>query len=126
SKPLKIDYKPVSRVENFCATGSEAFRNACYAVASGAYDVAMAVGGEKMTDPGMVGIPFYPPPADGGTIEITPTGGFSLLTKAYCARYGIDMSDVREAMTHVAWRNHANGVSNPRAQFRSMVSKDVI
>ena len=36
----------MTRVENFCATGSEAFRNACYAVASGAYDVAMAVGVE--------------------------------------------------------------------------------
>ena len=44
SKPLKIGYKPVTRVENFCATGSEAFRNACYAVASGAYDIAMAIG----------------------------------------------------------------------------------
>src|SRR5437773_12118531 len=33
SRPLKIDYKPVSRLENFCATGSEAFRTACYAVA---------------------------------------------------------------------------------------------
>ena len=39
-----------SRVENYCATGSEAFRNACYAVASGAYDVAMAVGVEKLKD----------------------------------------------------------------------------
>ncbi len=38
SRPLGIDYKPVTRVENYCATGSEAFRNACYAVASGAYD----------------------------------------------------------------------------------------
>ena len=37
SRPLKIDYKPVTRLENMCATGSEAFRNACYAVASGAY-----------------------------------------------------------------------------------------
>ncbi|MEK7838626.1 MAG: acetyl-CoA acetyltransferase, partial [candidate division NC10 bacterium] len=48
SRPLKIDYKPVSRLENFCATGSEAFRNACYAVASGAYDMAMAIGVEKL------------------------------------------------------------------------------
>ncbi len=36
SRPLKIDHKPVTHVENYCATGSEAFRNACYAVASGA------------------------------------------------------------------------------------------
>ena len=39
SRPLKIQHKPVTHVENYCATGSEAFRNACYAVASGAYDV---------------------------------------------------------------------------------------
>ena len=44
SQPLKLDYRPVTRVENFCATGSETLRGACYAVASGAYDVAMAVG----------------------------------------------------------------------------------
>ena len=41
SRPLKLDYKPVTRVENYCATGSEAFRNACYAVASGAYDLSL-------------------------------------------------------------------------------------
>src|SRR6266705_6753572 len=50
SRPLKLDYKPVTRLENFCATGSEAFRNACYAVASGAYDVAMAIGVEQLKD----------------------------------------------------------------------------
>ena len=56
SRPLKIDYKPVTRVENYCATGSEAFRNACYAVASGAYDVAMAIGVEKLKDSGFSGL----------------------------------------------------------------------
>ena len=56
SRPLKLDYKPVSRLENFCATGSEAFRNACYAVASGAYDMVMATGVEKLKDSGMSGL----------------------------------------------------------------------
>ena len=56
SRPLKLDYKPVTRVENYCATGSEAFRNACYAVASGAYDIAMAVGVEKLKDTGYSGL----------------------------------------------------------------------
>ena len=56
SRPLKIDHKPVTHVENFCATGSEAFRNACYAVASGAYDVAMAIGVEKLKDSGYSGL----------------------------------------------------------------------
>ena len=57
SRPLKLDYKPVSRLENYCATGSEAFRNACYAVACGAYDIAMAIGVEKLKDSGISGLP---------------------------------------------------------------------
>ena len=60
SRPLKIDYKPVTRVENYCATGSEAFRNACYAVASGAYDTAMAIGVEKLKDTGLLGADRHP------------------------------------------------------------------
>ncbi len=56
SKPLKIDHKPVTRVENFCATGSESFRNAAYAVASGAYDVVVATGVEKLKDSGFSGL----------------------------------------------------------------------
>ena len=56
SRPLKLDYKPVTRVENFCATGSESFRNACYAVASGAYDMVMATGVEKLKDSGYSGL----------------------------------------------------------------------
>ena len=56
SRPLRLDNKPVTRVENICATGSEALRNACYAVASGAYDMAMAVGVEKLKDSGFSGL----------------------------------------------------------------------
>jgi acetyl-CoA C-acetyltransferase len=65
SRPLKIDYKPVTRVENMCATGSEAFRNACYAVASGAYDLVAAVGVEKLKDNGMSGLAIAGVPDDG-------------------------------------------------------------
>ena len=49
SLPLKIQYKPVTRLENMCATGSEALRNACYAVASGAYDLVCAIGVENLS-----------------------------------------------------------------------------
>ena len=67
SRPLKIDYKPVTRVENYCATGSEAFRNACYAVASGAYDTAMAIGVEKLKDTGYSGLTGIRPSATAPT-----------------------------------------------------------
>ena len=56
SEALKIQYKPVTRLENMCATGSEAMRNAGYAVASGAYDLVMAIGVEKLKDSGYSGL----------------------------------------------------------------------
>src|SRR5438309_11895379 len=90
SRPLKIDYKPVSRIENYCATGSEAFRNACYAVASGAYDVAMAIGVEKLKDSGFSGLVNKPPPDDGTRVEITAPASFSFLAPSYAKKYGVD------------------------------------
>ncbi len=56
ARPLQLQNKPVTRVENYCTTGSEALRGAVYAVASGAYDVAMAVGAEKVKDSGFQGL----------------------------------------------------------------------
>jgi acetyl-CoA C-acetyltransferase len=128
SRPLGIDYKPVTRVENYCATGSEAFRNACYAVASGAYDRVMAVGVEKLKDSGFSGLLRADPPADGTASELSLTApaAFSLLDPAYCVKYGVHPDQMREAMTHVAWKNHVNGARNPKAQFRSEVSKEKI
>jgi len=128
SRALALDYKPVTRVENFCASGSEAFRNACYAVASGAYDRVMVVGVEKLKDSGFSGLTRMEPPSDGTAPELTMTApaAFSLLDPAYCARYGVDPAAMRDAMTHVAWKNHAGGARNPKAQFRTEVSKEKI
>jgi len=128
SRPLRLDYKPVTRVENFCATGSEAFRNACYAVASGAYDLVMAVGVEKLKDSGYSGLVRSQTPGDGTAPEsaLTAPAAFSLLDPAYCKKFDVDPGDMRDAMTHVAWKNHHNGALNPRAQFRKEVAKDKI
>jgi len=128
SKPMGIDYKPVTRVENMCATGSEAVRNACYAVASGAYDRVMAVGVEKLKDTGYSGLVRSNVAGDGTAPEInlTAPAAFSLLDPAYCKKYGVDPQDMRDAMTHVAWKNHVNGAKNPRAQFRKEVPKEKI
>lgn len=128
SRALSTEYKPVTRVENFCATGSEAFRNACYAVASGAYDRVMAVGVEKLKDSGFSGLLRADPPGAGTAPELSVTApaAFSLIDPAYCARYGVDPDDMRAAMTHVAWKNHWNGARNAKAQFRSEVAKETI
>jgi len=57
SMTLKLPFVPVTRVENFCASGSEALRGAIYAVASGACDIALALGAEKLKDTGYGGLP---------------------------------------------------------------------
>lgn len=128
SRALATEDKPVTRVENYCATGSEAFRNACYAVAAGAYDAVMAVGVEKLKDSGFSGLLRADPPSDGTAPELSLTApaAFSLLDPAYCAKHGVHPDQMREAMTHVAWKNHCNGARNPKAQFRSPVAKETI
>ncbi|HXO53782.1 MAG TPA: acetyl-CoA acetyltransferase [Mycobacterium sp.] len=128
SRALSTDDKPVTRVENYCATGSEAFRNACYGVAAGAYDVVMAMGVEKLKDSGFSGLMRTDPPSDGTSPELSMTApaAFSLLDPAYCAKYGVHPDEMRAAMTHVAWKNHDNGSRNPKAQFRSPVSRETI
>jgi len=126
SRPLRIDYRPVSRLENMCATGSDAFRNACYAVASGAFDIAMAIGVEKLKDGGFSGLAISSPPNDGTSADLTAPAVFSLLSPAYAKKYGVDEAELKEVFTRIAWKNHRNGALNPRAQFRKEVPKETI
>jgi acetyl-CoA C-acetyltransferase len=126
SEPLKIQYKPVSRVENMCATGSESLRQACYAVASGAYDTAMAIGVEKLKDSGFSGLVMTNPPNDGTPATMTPPALFSLLAPAYFKKYGLDPEKGRDVLARIAWKNHKNGAKNPKAQFQKEVSMEAI
>jgi acetyl-CoA C-acetyltransferase len=126
SRPLKIDYKPVTHVENYCATGSEAFRNACYAVASGAYDMVMAIGVEKLKDSGYSGLVVGNPANDGTAPTLTAPASFSFLAPAYAKKYGVTDDELKDVLTRIAWKNHRNGALNPRAQFRKEVPKDTI
>src|SRR5437763_4649295 len=126
SRPLKIDYKPVSRLEHYCATGSEASRNARYAVASGAYAVAMAIGVEKPKDSGFSGLPGSGGLGDGTRAALTAPATFSLLAPAYAKKFGIEEAQLKEVITRIAWKNHKNGALNPRAQFRKEVPKETI
>jgi acetyl-CoA C-acetyltransferase len=126
ARPLKLKGKPVSRVENFCATGSEAIRQAAYAVAVGAYDVAMAIGMEKVKDSGYQGIPLTLRPNDGTTRTLTAAAMFSMIVPAYAKKYGVGMDEMRDVLARIAWKNHYNGARNSRAQFRREVSKETI
>lgn len=125
SRPMHVS-APVTRVENYCATGSDSLRNAAYAVASGAYDVVMAVGVEKLKDSPYSGLTAAWPPSDGTKVDWTAPASFSLLAPAYAKKYGLSDRELRDVLTHIAWKNHQNGALNPRAQFRKAVSKETI
>ncbi len=126
SEPLKIQYKPVTRLENMCATGSEAMRNAAYAVASGAYDLVMAVGVEKLKDSGFSGLTGSAPPGDGTESGMTAPANFSLLAPAYAEKYGVDLETMRDVLTRIAYKNHYNGARNEKAQYQREVPVEKI
>ena len=126
ARALGVGDRPVTRVENYCATGSEALRQASYAVASGAYDVAMAVGVEKVKDSGYQGLNAFPIPHDGTARTLTAAAMYSMVVPAYAERFGVDPDELRRALAHIAAKNHFNGARNPRAQFRREISEDAV
>src|SRR3954452_23472793 len=112
TRPLQLEDKPVTRVENYCATGSEALRQAAYAVASGAYDTAMAVGVEKVKDSGYQGLNGFPIPTDGTNRTLTAAAMFSMVAPAYAKKYGVDRAELKKVLARIASKNHYNGARN--------------
>jgi len=98
---LKLPLVPVTRVENFCASGTEAFRGACYGGLpdSPAFGQQQAMIGPNATAPGM----------------------FAQLATAYSAKYDVPMEKIKEAMAHISWKSHQNGAKNPRAHLRKLI-----
>ena len=103
----------MTRVENFCASGTESFRGAVYAVASGAYDLCLAMGVEKLKDTGYGGLPN--PGSNWGSLSwlwwpnISAPGAFAQLASAYAAKYKIPDAELKRALAHVSAKSHANG-----------------
>jgi acetyl-CoA C-acetyltransferase len=126
ARPLELSGKPVTRVENYCATGSEALRQAAYAVASGAYDVAMAMGVEKVKDSGYQGLNSPPVSDDGTSRSLTAAAMFSMIVPAYAKKYGVAPDELKRVLARIASKNHANGALNPRAQFQREVTVEQI
>lgn len=125
---LRLPNIAVTRVENFCASGSEAFRGAVYAVAAGAADIALAVGVEKLKDTGYGGLPVASP----GTLspQTMPNGSapgnFAQLASAYRAKHGVSKEDLKRAIAHVSVKSHANGAKNAKAHLQKAVSEETV
>ncbi|WP_018990661.1 acetyl-CoA acetyltransferase [Aromatoleum toluclasticum] len=126
---LRLPNIAVSRVENACATGTEALRGAVYAVASGAYDIALALGVEKLKDTGYGGLPGR---TRGTVTDLwqpngSAPGAFAQLASAYRSKYGIGAEDLKRAMAHVSVKSHDNATRNPKAHLRNRISiEDVL
>ncbi len=132
AQTLKLPFIPVTRVENMCASGSEAFRGACYAVASGSCDIAMALGMEKLKDTGYGGLPEFTHWATIGTkhriigANQTAPGMFAMLATRYFARYGISPEEGKRMLAMVSAKSHHNGALNPKAHLRREVTVEQI
>jgi acetyl-CoA C-acetyltransferase len=125
---LRLPNIPVTRVENFCASGSEALRGAAYAVASGACDIALALGMEKLKDTGYGGLPQR----SRGVLNsmwwanYSAPGAFAQLAGAYRAKHRIAPDDLKRAMAHVSVKSHDNGSKNPKAHLRNRITEDKV
>lgn len=125
---LRLPNIPVTRVENFCASGTEALRAAVYAVAAGACDIALALGAEKLKDTGYGGLPqrsrgvlnsmWWP--------NYSAPGAFAQLASAYAARHRVDPVELKRAMAHVSVKSHANGARNPKAHLRNLLTEEKV
>ncbi len=126
STVLKLPFIPATRVENFCATGSEALRGACYAVAAGACDIALALGVEKLKDVGYGGLPEFG--AGMGSKNrvifpnITAPGAFAMMAVKYFDKYGIDPEKGKEILAKISVKSHHNGAINPKAHLRREIT----
>ncbi len=121
--PLGLQYIPMTRVENMCATGSEALRGAAYAVASGACDIALAIGVEKLKDSGQTGVKgpaIVGDNADGSSgvgSGFSAPASFAYLGTRYFHHYGLKADHGKRLLAKIAVKNHHNGNLNPKAHF---------
>jgi acetyl-CoA C-acetyltransferase len=116
---LKLFGRPMTRVQNYCASGMDAFRNACLAVAAGMHDVVLAVGFEKMRDGGIARPNRSHPVIDFG--ERAPHV-FALSANRYFAKYGAS----KKTLAAVAVKNHQHGLKSPKAHLRMPVSEETV
>lgn len=126
AQALRLPRIAATRVENACATGTEALRGAAYAVAAGAYDIVLALGVEKLKDTGYGGLPVRTRGVanDLWLPNATAPGAFAQLASAYAAKHGVAMADLKRAMAHVSVKSHANGALNPKAHLRNKITEE--
>jgi acetyl-CoA C-acetyltransferase len=126
AQALRLPRIAATRVENACATGTEALRGAAYAVAAGAYDIVLAMGVEKLKDTGYGGLPVRTRGIsnDLWLPNATAPGAFAQLASAYAAKHGVQLTELKRAMAHISVKSHANAAHNPKAHLRNLITEE--
>lgn len=130
--PLGLQYIPMTRVENMCATGTEAVRAASYAVAAGACDIALAIGVEKLKDSGQTGVKGpaivgdNPDGSSGIGSGFSAPASFAYLGTRYFHQYGLRPDYGKRLLAEIAVKNHYNGSLNPKAHFQNRLTVEQV
>jgi len=132
SVPLKLDYIPVTRMENVCATGMESLRAAAFALVAKAYDLVLAVGYEKLKDTGYGGLPMAV--QAGGSEKWHPVigsgdsapGRYAMAATRYFHRFGLTQEEGKRTLAKISVKSHHNGFLNPRAHLRMEVTEEQV
>src|SRR5438552_6807935 len=120
----RLRFKPATRVENACATGSAAVRQGIRAIDSSGARIVLVVGAEQMTT--------TPGPEIGKNLlkasyvreEADIEGGFAGIFGQIAGRYFQRWGDQSDALALIAAKNHKNGVGNPYPQLRKDLGYD--
>ncbi len=123
---LKLKNIPIIRNSNFCCSGHTALIEACMAVASGVYDVVMAIGAEKLKDTGFGGLGVGRGDTPVMEARRTAPGSFSLIGPRYFEQYGLTMDEGREMLAKIAVKNHYNGSLTPKAHFHNRITVEQV
>lgn len=113
----------VNNLENACAGGASAFRAAWYAIASGIYDVGIAVGAESMTTSPIAGKLIPPEEGDlAGQLGMNMPAHFAMGMKRHMHRYRTTL----EQFAKISVKNHRNGCLNPYSQYKKAISLEEV
>lgn len=123
---LKLRNIPITRVENWCSTGHEALRNAAFGVASGMYDIALAIGYEKLKDTGGAGLGVGRGISPVVAARATAPAYFSFIANRYFHHYGIPEDEGKRILAQIAVKNHHNGTMSPKAHFQKAVTLEQV
>lgn len=128
AEDLGIAGVPAPRLESACSSGSWAVATASMLVASGHFDILLAVGVERQTvlstefNTRMMGSgvhSFYESPSG-----LSFPGVFAMATHLYAHKYGIPLGRLKDCLAKVAIKNHKNGAKNPKAQFQKEITME--